>query len=378
MQKRKTEVTIDGDKWLINGKPTYEGREYRGWKIEGLLLNSLMKQAVFDDENEVTRVLWAYPDSGKWDPDRNTAEFVAAMPEWRQYGLIGITIALQGGAPCGYYKIDSTKQRLKELGIGADDDMVWAGLPGLYSQPWHNSAFDANGNPKRSYFGRLKKILDTADELGMVVIVNPFYFGQDERLRDERAVKRAVEETCGWILGYGYTNVVIEIANECDCPYYEHEIIRPHRMHELLNLAKSITHNGCRLLVSASFLGGRIPHDSVVAASDFILLHGNGVKEPIYIRRMVAVTRELPSYRPMPILFSEDDHYNFQLPENNFTAALASYAGWGYLDVAKGAGGRGYWDVYNEGFQLVPTNWRVNTPRKRAFFKLLAQVTGLR
>ncbi|GAH58674.1 unnamed protein product, partial [marine sediment metagenome] len=99
MQKRRTEVTIDGDKWLINGRPTYEGREYRDWKIEGLLLNSRMIQAVFDDENETTRALWGYPDTGEWDPDRNTAEFVAAMPEWRQYGLVGITIGLQGGMP---------------------------------------------------------------------------------------------------------------------------------------------------------------------------------------------------------------------------------------------------------------------------------------
>lgn len=376
MQKRRTEVTIDGDKWLINGRPTYEGREYRGWKIEGLLLNSRMVQGVFDDENETTRILWAYPDTGKWDPNRNTSEFVAAMPEWRRYGLIGITVGLQGGAPNGYYRVDVTRKRFKELGIRVDDEVLWSGLPGPFSQPWNTSAFDANGNPKKSYFERLKQILDKADELGMIVIVNPLYFGQDERLRDEHAVRNAVEETCGWILNHGYTNVVIEIGNECDCQYYEHEIIQPHRMHELLSLAKSVTQNGRRLLVSASFLGGKVPRDSVVSASDFILMHGNGVREPMCIKQMVADSRELPSYRPMPILFNEDDHYSFRMPENNFKAALSSYAGWGYLDPGKGAGGKGYFDVYNEGFQLVPVNWGINTPRKRAFFKLLAQVTG--
>ena len=53
-----------------------------------------------------------------------------------------------------------------------------------------------------------------------------FYFGQDERLRDEAAVCRAVEETCGWVLREGWGNVVIEINNECDVPRYEHEILQ--------------------------------------------------------------------------------------------------------------------------------------------------------
>ncbi len=50
----KTEVAIDGTACLVNGTPTYQGREYRGWKVEGLLLNSRMVQATFDDENELS------------------------------------------------------------------------------------------------------------------------------------------------------------------------------------------------------------------------------------------------------------------------------------------------------------------------------------
>ena len=34
--QRKTRVSIDGEDWLINGELTYKGREYRGWRIEGL------------------------------------------------------------------------------------------------------------------------------------------------------------------------------------------------------------------------------------------------------------------------------------------------------------------------------------------------------
>ena len=133
MQKRQTEVSIDGDKWLINGRPAYEGREYRGWKIEGLLLNSRMIQGVFDDENDVTRTLFRYPDTGEWDPDRNTAEVVDAMPSWRQHGLVGITVGLQGGSP-RRIRNNSTKESLEKLGIPFDESAV-------YHQLWSNSAF---------------------------------------------------------------------------------------------------------------------------------------------------------------------------------------------------------------------------------------------
>jgi len=51
------------------------------------------------------------------------------------------------------------------------------------AQLWHNSAFAADGSLRPAYMRRLEKVLDRADELGMVVILGLFYFGQDERLR---------------------------------------------------------------------------------------------------------------------------------------------------------------------------------------------------
>ena len=79
----KTQLSIEGERWLINGRPTYEGQRYRGWNVEGLLMNSRMTNAVFDDENPVTRGLFAYPDTGEWDADRNTDEFIAMLPVYR-------------------------------------------------------------------------------------------------------------------------------------------------------------------------------------------------------------------------------------------------------------------------------------------------------
>ena len=39
-----------------------------------------------------------------------------------------------------------------------------------------------------------------------------------------------------------------------------------------------------------------------------------------------------PGYPPMPILFNEDDHFDFEKPRNNFAAATSAYASWGFFD----------------------------------------------
>ncbi len=373
---RKTDVSIQGEDWLINGKLTYEGRTFRDWKIEGLLLNSRMVNAIFDDENEHTRFLWKYPDTDRWDPDRNTQEFLDAMPTYRAHGLLGLALNLQGGAPTGYYREPGFREYMASIDVEIADELLWAGVPSPLSQPWHNSTFDADGNLKQSYLGRLTQILDKADELGMVVLLGLFYQGQDERLRDESAVRHAIDEACGWLLDQGYTNVVIEINNECNARY-EHELLQPERVHEAIAQARTITRNGRRLLVGTSYGGGgRIPSEAVAEVSDFLLVHGNGITDPRKIADVVDRTRELATYTPKPIVFNEDDHFDFDQPENNFAASLSRHASWGYFDPGVGAGGVVAFGNYRDGYQLIPANWGLNTDRKREFFAFLKEVTG--
>jgi hypothetical protein len=336
---RHTAVSIVGDEFCINGKPTYPGCSWHGHKIQGLLLNARFVQGVFDDRNTNTVAGWAYPDTGKWDPERNTREFVAAMPEWRRKGLHAFTINFQGGSPRGY----------------------------VSAQPWHNSAFEENGSLRRDYTARLARILDRADELGMVVILSYFYFGQDARLWDEAAVLRATDNATRWLLDHGWKNVLVEINNECNIRY-SHSILQPARVDELIGRIQASQPDGRRLLVSASYGGGSVPKENVVRAADFLLLHGNGVSDPKRIGQMVLQTRSVPGYTPKPILFNEDDHYEFAKQENNFTCAVAAYASWGLYDQGT--------NNYVDGFQSPPVNWKINTSRKKEFFRLVSKMAG--
>ncbi len=341
LQAGPTEVSLRGDRFLLNGRPTYAGQIWQGYSIEGLLMNARLVQATFDDRNPETLSQWAYPDTGRWDPERNTREFMEALPDWKRHGLLAFTLNLQGGSPQGYSR----------------------------EQPWHNSAIESDGSLRPDYLARLERILNRADDLGMVVILGLFYFGQDERLADEAAVVRAVDNTVDWLFAGGWRNVLIEINNECNVRY-DHPLLRPDRVHELIDRVKSRERDGRRFLVSTSYGGGTIPGTNVVQAADFLLLHGNGVSEPLRIREMVRQTRALLGDTPKPILFNEDDHFDFDQPDNNFIAAVSERAGWGYFDYRMRDEG------FDEGYQSVPVNWSISSARKRGFFQLLAQITG--
>ena len=84
-----------------------------------------------------------YPDIKKWDPERNTREFLGIMSVWRSQQLLSFTVGLQGGCPYGY----------------------------CASQACIVSAYDfETGALDESFFGRLEQILSKADELGQVPI----------------------------------------------------------------------------------------------------------------------------------------------------------------------------------------------------------------
>jgi len=332
-----TVVSVRGESFLLNGRPTYAEVPNVNPRAIGMLLNTRMVQALFEDENPETRKLWRYPDGSDFDPERNTNEFIRALPLYKAYGVIAFTINMQCGRPRTQYFTDN--------------------------QPWHVSGFDENGYLKSAWVDRLKRILDAAQKLGMVVILGLFYFGQDQRLLNEAAVKRATENIVDWLMHHRYRNVLLEIANECDHPGYEHEIIKPPRIIELIQLAKNLSNE--ELLVSTSFCGGVIPPDEVLHTVNFILLHGNG-QTATNIRRMVSIVRgKLQSWGTLkPIVFNEDS-----TDLRNMEAALNEGASWGYHDQGR--------NNYRDGFQSPPTNWLINTPNKRAFFQKAAEWIGI-
>lgn len=345
-KSRKTRVSIQGNAFFINGRPTYPGRTYNGKKIEGLLFTSRMANAIFDDHNPETRGVWAYAD-GPWDPERNTNEFIANLPRYFACGLTSIALNVQGGSPVGYG----------------------------WHQPWHSSGYTTDGALLPDYAARLKRVIEAANAIGLAVILGMFYISATPRLADEAAVIKATDAVTDLICEAGYTNVLIEIGNEVDIPRWPYEIIQPARSHELVERVQArsrghIKTQAERLLVSTSFATRDVPPESLLKVADYILYHGNGLKTPQEVRDRARQLRALSGYRGQPLLINEDDHFDFDRPDNNMLAAIDEYSGWGFFDY------RQIRERFEDGFQSLPVDWGINSERKRDFFGLLAKVTG--
>jgi hypothetical protein len=343
-----TIMSIANGGFAINGVPTYAGRRWKGHRIEGLLFNSRMANAIADDENPATRGAWAYAD-GEWDAERNTREFIAALPSYRAHGLLAVCLNLQGGSPQGY----------------------------SWHQPWKIGGFTAEGALKPAWAARLQSVIEACDRLGMAVILGLFYGKQSGALKDEAAVTAAVTNTVDWLVERAATNVLIEIGNEVDLEgVFAHPIIAAQRCHELIELARKRSQG--QLLVSTSLLALGAPPAGILATADFLLPHGNRIHgpdgplqpSPHGIRLQVANWRGATGYRGQPIVYNEDDHFEFDKPDNHFVAAVESGASWGYFDYRRSR------ERFEDGFQSLPVDWTISSVRKRGFFGLLKEITG--
>lgn len=146
----KTKVSIIGEDFYINGRKTY--CESPKSDVHGLLMNARFIQGIFDAQNGRERFN-RY--TRQFDPDKNTNDLIAQLPNWYRYGLRAFTVGLQGGASC--FTIEDSREYV-------------------------NNPFSEDGLSFDSeYAKRLDKLIRAADRLGMVVIVNFFYICQNPK-----------------------------------------------------------------------------------------------------------------------------------------------------------------------------------------------------
>lgn len=319
----RTTLSIQDDKFLINGKLTYSEYPNCPKEYHGRLMNARFIQGVFDDKSDVKR----FDRFGKvFSAEKNTDDLIHALPKWYEVGLRAFTVGFQGGGTC--YTIDSNTI--------------------------DNNAFSTDGMLLDSeYLNRMKRIIMAADEIGMVVIVSLFYGFQVRHFADDRAVMQAVKTASNWLRDEAFTNVMIEIANEQD--------IEPYQMYPVLYDEKGIS----QLLQIARRESGGIPVGcsttdkyfsyEIAKQSDVILVHGNNMTRQEFYNYI----SKAKSIKPLrPIVCNEDSQALSQMD-----VALDAGISWGYYN--------------NMTKQEPPVDWGI-TKGEDAFFAMrLAERLGI-
>lgn len=275
LHHHRTRVSIAGRKWRLNGRVTYPGT-----KAEGLMMNVRMVNAVFEDGKRP-----------RFDPETNTDEFIRKIPDYAEHGVRAFTICLQGGYP---------------------------GYEGAV-----NSAFRPDGSLRDNYLRRVRRVIEACDRHGMVVILGCYYQRQDQILKNERAVETGLVNVARWIRQNGFTNVVLEVANEFGHRGFDHRSLQTSSGQvRLIGLAKRTAR---RLLVSTSGGGSGTVPDNVARAGDFLLVHFNSIPLADIPKRIAGLKKY-----GKPIVCNEDDR-----SDNDSTRAahLAVTHGvsWGFM-----------------------------------------------
>lgn len=308
-----TRFEIDGTKIRINGALTYS--EYPDCPEErlGMLMNCRFIQGVFDAPSDRDR----FQRFGRvFDPDMQTDNLIAQLQNWYDKGIRAITVGFQGGGAC--YTINA-----------------WT---------FRNSPYSEDGRViDPAYLARMKRLIEAADRIGMLVIVSFFYVAQVRFLKDDLAVINAVKTASNWLRDEGFTNVIIEVANEHDVAEYKiHPILfDPKGIVELIDIARRESGG---LPVGCSSTDAYFPYD-IANASDIILIHGNNMTRQEFHQYILKAKAIRPK---RPIVCNEDSQ-----ALGDLQVALDNGISWGYYN--------------NMTKQEPPTDWRI-TPGEDLFF----------
>ena len=319
-----TTVSVRENKFLINGKLVYSEIPNANPAALGLLWNQRVIQGVFDDKTDRSR--FDLFKMGKFDPEKNTDNLIASLPEWYSYGMRAITVGFQGGWPVDAVDVENIE----------------------------NNPFGQDGTTlDLAYASRMDRIIRAADDIGMVVIVSLLYWAQSKFLKDGRAVVEAVKTGSRFLKEKGYTNVILEVANEYNIqPFSVHPIVfEPEGITQLIKIARE--ESGGMLVGSSG--GGGMADKETVEESDVVIVHGNGQSRGQYYDFLRKVRGWAGN---KPILCNEDSPCCTRVD-----VALEEGTSWGYYN--------------NYTKQIPPPDYSV-TPGEDLFFaRRIARAVGI-
>ena len=236
-------------------RQTYTGGSFRG-KVRGSLALVRVTQAVFDDE-------WLTERS--FDPGANTDRVIESLDAYKQHGVAGVVVGLQGGNP-GY----AGESNGVERGVSADLGEKAGALV---------SAYNPDGSLKSAWMARLDRLIEAADQRGLIVCLVLFQQDQDEVLESPEAIVAAASNVGRHLIERDARNVIVDVADAWDEPEgrWDHRRFVPRYVEFLIRAVREQFQDASfSLPIGASSGSGMLYPMSLARLCDLVLLQGDG------------------------------------------------------------------------------------------------------
>lgn len=344
------------DRFYVRGgpsadwSPTYAGGRFRG-KVRGSLALVRVTQAIFDDE-------WL--NERPFDPDVNTDRVIERLDVYKQHGVAGIVVGLQGGNP--RYGDESNGVR---RGVSADLGEKAGALV---------SAYNPDGSLKPEWTARLDRLLEAADQRGLIVCLVLFQQDQDEVLESPEAIVAAAGNVARHLIERDARNVIVDVADAWDEPEgrWDHRRFVPRYVEFLIRAVREqFQHASFSLPIGASSGSGMLYPMSLARLCDLVLLQGDG-RTP---SEKLARSKQFKQYG-RPVLMVSDSSgaaaTNAELARESSIAQayLEGAAGWSFVPAL--TANRFPFDYELADSAVFEDSWPADT-RHRAYFRAMLE-----
>ncbi len=290
---------------------TYGGGRFRR-KVRGSLAMVRVTQGVFDDE-------WLNERS--YDAEANTDRLIEQLDLYKQHGIGGIVVGLQGGDP-GYAREVNGVARNASADLGEKSGALV-------------SAYNPDGSLKPNWMARLDKLLLAANQRGLVVCLVLFQQDQDESLASREAIVNAASNVARHLIEINARNVMLDVADAWDEPegHWDHRWFIPRYVEYLIRAVRDqFQHADFTLPIGASSGSGMLYPISLARLCDMVLLQGDGRTAADKLAR----SRQFKQYgRPVLMVSDSNGEMSTKAELERERAIAEAYmqgaSGWSYV-----------------------------------------------
>lgn len=356
---KRTNLSICNGDFYVNDKICNKENEICEGKLIGILFNLFIYTDYFDDERH--RKLPPGYDSGD-----NFASLFANLKNYKRNGIDMICFGLQGMNP-------NRSHYRKSPGSAEGSESVSDSLS-IFS-----SAFFPDGSLNKYHIETVGKVIEAADNAGLIVFLTLFTQYGERHFHDEFAIINAAMNIFEWLDDKKYRNLMINFTDQTRYQF-KSKILSGSYIFDLIAdlkqiypdiIVSTVLRGETSLRGEVSLQGERDEYKKkqnislMIENFDFLPIFPPSGANTAAVLEEIYACKTSPQYvrNKLPVIIVRGDNLNEKYNlygENNMIQALKNGASWCYYDVGD--------NNNKDGFICLPVNFDLKSSKEKRNF----------